>query len=163
MAGLSKPTSGKIYWNNDDVHDNLSEHFERIIYVGHSTAIKSNLTIKENLKYWQRIHLGDKDKRGHLEHSLEIFNLDNSSNSPARFLSSGQSRKLALSRLMLKPASLWLLDEPTVGLDAAGLRSLLTLLNDHCERGGIVVMASHDEVRVECPVHILKTDNCKKG
>ena len=77
MAGLSKPTSGKIYWNNDDVHDNLSEHFERIIYVGHSTAIKSNLTIKENLKYWQKIHLGDKDKRGHLEHSLEIFNLTN--------------------------------------------------------------------------------------
>ena len=163
MAGLSRPTSGKIYWNNDDVHDNLSEHFERMIFVGHSTAIKSNLTVKENLKYWQKIHLEDKDKRGHLEHSLDIFNLTNSSNSPARFLSSGQSRKLALARLMLKPASLWLLDEPTVGLDAAALRSLLTLLNNHCERGGIVVMASHDEVRAECPVQILKTDNCKKG
>ena len=45
MAGVSKATSGKVCWNNDDVHDNLSEHFKRMIYVGHSTAIKSNLTI----------------------------------------------------------------------------------------------------------------------
>ena len=63
----------------------------------------------------------------------------------------------------MKPAPLWLLDEPTVGLDTAGLRSLITLLNNHCESGGIVIMASHDEVRVECPVHVLKTDNFKKG
>jgi len=163
MAGLSNPTSGKIYWNNEFVNDNLPEHFERIIYVGHSTAIKSNLTLKENLKYWQNIHLGGKDISSQLEHSLEIFNLTTSSDSPARCLSSGQTRKLALARLMLKPASLWLLDEPTVGLDTAGLRSLITLLNNHCESGGIVIMASHDEVRVECPVHVLKTDNFKKG
>ena len=163
MAGLSNPTSGKIYWNNKFVHDNLPEHFERITYVGHSTAIKSNLTLKENLKYWQKIHLGGKDISSQLEHSLEIFNLTTSSGLPARCLSSGQTRKLALARLMLKPASLWLLDEPTVGLDTAGLRSLITLLNNHCESGGIVIMASHDEVRVECPVHVLKTDNFKKG
>ena len=163
MAGLSNPTSGKIYWNNEFVNDNLPEHFERIIYVGHSTAIKSNLTLKENLKYWQNIHLGGKNISSQLEHSLEIFNLTTSSDSPARCLSSGQTRKLALARLMLKPASLWLLDEPTVGLDTAGLRSLITLLNNHCESGGIVIMASHDEVRVECPVHVLKTDNFKKG
>lgn len=163
MAGLSNPTSGKIYWNNEFVNDNLPEHFERIIYVGHSTAIKSNLTLKENLKYWQKIHLGGKDISSQLEHSLEIFNLTTSSDLPARCLSSGQTRKLALARLMLKPASLWLLDEPTVGLDTAGLRSLITLLNNHCESGGIVIMASHDEVRVECPVHVLKIDNFKKG
>ena len=163
MAGLSNPTSGKIYWNNKFVHDNLPEHYERITYVGHSTAIKSNLTLKENLKYWQKIHLGGKDISSQLEHSLEIFNLTTSSGLPARCLSSGQTRKLALARLMLKPASLWLLDEPTVGLDTAGLRSLITLLNNHCESGGIVIMASHDEVRVECPVHVLKTDNFKKG
>lgn len=163
MAGLSNPTSGKIYWNNEFVNDNLPEHFERIIYVGHSTAIKSNLTLKENLKYWQNIHLGGKNISSQLEHSLEIFNLTTSSDSPARCLSSGQTRKLALARLMLKPASLWLLDEPTVGLDTAGLRSLITLLNNHCESGGIVIMASHDEVRVECPVHVLKIDNFKKG
>ena len=163
MAGLSNPTSVKIYWNNEFVNDNLPEHFERIIYVGHSTAIKSNLTLKENLKYWQNIHLGGKNISSQLEHSLEIFNLTTSSDSPARCLSSGQTRKLALARLMLKPASLWLLDEPTVGLDTAGLRSLITLLNNHCESGGIVIMASHDEVRVECPVHVLKTDNLKKG
>ena len=163
MAGLSNPTSGKIYWNNEFVNDNLPEHFERIIYVGHSTAIKSNLTLKENLKYWQEIHIGGKDISSQLEHSLEIFNLTTSSDLPARCLSSGQTRKLALARLMLKPASLWLLDEPTVGLDTAGLRSLITLLNNHCESGGIVIMASHDEVRVECPVHVLKIDNFKKG
>ena len=139
MAGLSKPTSGKIYWNNDDVHDNLSEHFERNICWSFDRH-KIKPYNKREPKILAEIHLGDKDKRGHLEHSLEIFNLDNSSNSPARFLSSGQSRKLALSRLMLKPASLWLLDEPTVGLDAAGRRSLLTLLiitvkGWHCSYG----------------------------
>lgn len=162
MAGLSNPASGKLFWNDEDIGKNIPQHYRRLTYVGHSTAVKSDLTIKENLKYW--LHLNCRQKKGErqLKESLETFNLAGSSNLPARFLSSGQTRKLALARLTLKTSPLWLLDEPTVGLDEPGLTSLSFLLNSHCEHGGIAVIASHDLIQVECPVHALNIEDCKK-
>ena len=107
-------------------------------YIAHQEAVKTALTVEENLAFW-RDFLGG----GDVAAALEAFALTRLATYPAGLLSAGQKRRLALARLVLVPRALWLLDEPTVGLDTASLARLVDVMAAQLARGGMIIAATH--------------------
>ena len=145
MAGLGRPAAGELRWQDgagdgeEDIAEDRAAHRGRLIYIGHQDALKPALTVRENLSFWAS--LANAESR--VDGALDQFALQPLATVPARFLSAGERRRLALARLAAIPAPLWLLDEPTVGLDDRALESLLTLLAAHRDSGGMVVLSTH--------------------
>jgi heme exporter protein A len=137
LAGLVRPVAGRLLWQGQDALADLSGYATRVAYVGHQDAVKPGLTAAENLRFVAR--LSGRAVGG----ALESLGLEGLADLPARMLSAGQKRRLALARLRLSDAPLWLLDEPTLGLDAASLARFGGLLTTHREHGGLVVAATH--------------------
>ncbi len=132
LAGLKRPDAGRIAWNGAE----LSAEPAPVAYLGHLDAVKLGLTAAENL----RVTAAGRDPAA----ALEAMDLAALADLPARMLSAGQRRRLALARLALAPeGGLWLLDEPTIGLDAASVDRLGTLLAAHRSHGGVIVTATH--------------------
>ncbi|MBW4034387.1 MAG: cytochrome c biogenesis heme-transporting ATPase CcmA [Proteobacteria bacterium] len=137
LAGLTPPAAGDLLWQGENALDDPPLHATRLCFVGHMDAIKPGLTVADNLG------LARKRTRGDILAALATVDLDRFADLPARLLSSGQRRRLALSRLALSDAPLWLLDEPTTGLDAASVRRLERNFAGHRARGGMVIAATH--------------------
>src|SRR5262249_1842060 len=137
LAGLRRPDHGTVLWDGVPIEDDLGAHARRVAYVGHSEAVKPGLTARENLAFAARTSGGD------IEAALGAFGLSAYAAFPARMLSAGQRRRLALGRLVLSRAPLWLLDEPSVGLDAASIERLGEILARHRAGGGVVVATTH--------------------
>ena len=140
LAGYLKPTVGsvRVVGGGEDVEPGEVCHF-----VGHLDGIKTHLTAAENLAFWA-IYLGGGDNVGsRVERALAQFALDALADIPAGYLSAGQKRRLGLARLAVAPRPLWLLDEPTVSLDAASVEVLVAAINAHLKSGGLAVIATH--------------------
>ena len=138
IAGLVRIAAGRLLWEGKNALTDFGAHAARIVYVGHQDAIKPNLTVAENL-YFAAACAG----RRSVTDALDRVGLAALGDLPARMLSGGQQRRLALARLALSAAPLWLLDEPSVGLDAEAVNQLGTLLAAHRSRGGIIVASTH--------------------
>ena len=141
MAGLASPAGGGILWNAVDIAKDQQAHAGRLHYIGHATGAKAALTVAEDLAFWAQFR--GHDDAATRRRALERFGLASRAEFPVRFLSSGQKRRLALARLVAASAPLWLLDEPTVGLDTEGLAALEGAIAAHRREAGIVVVASH--------------------
>jgi heme exporter protein A len=137
LAGLLAPAEGTLLWRGEDALADRAGHARRLRYVGHGDALKPALTARENLGFFARLWGGDTDP------ALAALGLEALAELPARVLSAGQKRRLGLARLALAPADLWLLDEPTTGLDTASVERLGALLARHRDAGGMVVAATH--------------------
>lgn len=137
VAGLIPLEDGVLSWEGADALADRVAHARRLRYLSHQDALKPSLTARENLAFFARLHGGD------VEAALAAVDLLDLADLPARILSSGQKRRLALARLALAPAPLWLLDEPTVGLDTASVARLGPLLAAHRAAGGAVMAATH--------------------
>jgi len=137
LAGLLAPAEGVLLWQGEDALADRAAHARRLRYVGHGDALKPALTARENLGLFARLWGGDVDA------ALAALGLGALAELPARVLSAGQKRRLGLARLALSPVPLWLLDEPTTGLDKASVEQLGALLARHREAGGMVVAATH--------------------
>ncbi|WP_333779759.1 heme ABC exporter ATP-binding protein CcmA [Falsiroseomonas oryzae] len=137
LAGLIPAAEGRLLWEGADALADRVAHARRLRYLSHADALKPSLTARENLEFFARLWGGE------VEPALGALGLTELAELPARVLSSGQKRRLALARLALAPAAIWLLDEPTVGLDAASVERLGALLAAHRGRGGMVLAATH--------------------
>jgi heme exporter protein A len=137
LAGLGRADAGRLLWCEEDALADRTVHAARVAYVGHLDAVKAGLTVAENLRFTARLGGGD------LRAALGRLHLEELAELPARMLSAGQKRRVALARLVLSRAPLWLLDEPTVGLDAASVERLASALAAHRSGGGMVVAATH--------------------
>jgi heme exporter protein A len=151
MAGLLKPAQGSLAWDDRPVSDDPEGYRVRLQYLGHLDAVKPVLSAAENLTFWASAHGGGQGGgqggvQGGVAAALERIGLTGLAEVPARVLSAGQRRRLALARLFLAPADLWLLDEPTVGLDEDSIGRLQTGLADHRRDGGRVVVATHTAI-----------------
>lgn len=135
LAGLKRPDAGQVLWQGEDALADLTTHAGRVAYLGHLDAVKPGLTVTENLFFTAAGRP--------VAPALAAMGLESLADLPARMLSAGQRRRLALARLALSPAPLWLLDEPTLGLDLASLDRLGALLAVHRAQGGLVVAATH--------------------
>jgi heme exporter protein A len=137
LAGLIRPASGRLLWDGADAFVDLAGHGRLAAYLGHQDAVKPGLTVTENVRFAAAV------SGRPIAAALEAVGLQALADLPARMLSAGQKRRLALSRLMLSTARLWLLDEPTLGLDTASIERFGALLAGHRGGGGIVVAATH--------------------
>ena len=135
LAGLLRPAAGRLFLNGVEV----SRETPPFAYVGHQDAIKPGLSVSENLAFFARLGGREADAPA----ALNRLGLDALADLPARMLSAGQKRRLALVRLGVSRAVVWLLDEPTLGLDAASVAALGELLAAHRAGGGVVVAATH--------------------
>jgi heme exporter protein A len=142
IAGLLKPAEGVIAWNGRDVADDPDAFHSVVHYVGHHDAVKPALTPAENLTFFGRLR-GSPAHPDTAMFALDAFGLGGLYDLPSRFLSQGQRRRLALARLLMVDAPLWLLDEPTLGLDIASLDLLAKAIALHREGGGMVIAATH--------------------
>ncbi len=137
LAGLVRPAAGQVLWNDEDALNDLVLHGRRVAYLGHQDAVKPGLTVMENILFAASV------SGRSVMTALTAVGLEALADLPARMLSAGQKRRLALSRLVLTAAPLWLLDEPTLGLDIASIERFGGLLATHRAGGGIVVAATH--------------------
>jgi heme exporter protein A len=131
LAGLKQVDAGRVRFDGSD------DFGGRAAYLGHQDAVKPGLSVLENLAFAARIGGGDAAA------ALEGVGLGSLGALPARMLSAGQKRRLALARLALLGAALWLLDEPTLGLDTASVARFGAALAAHRAAGGVVVAATH--------------------
>lgn len=130
LAGLQRPVAGRIDADPDD-----------IAYASHADGLKATLTVGENLTFWARIFGG----RG-VDQALAAFDLTRLADRPATNLSAGQKRRAGLARLVLTGRRIWLLDEPTVSLDAASVGLLEAALARHLAGGGAAIVATHAQL-----------------
>jgi heme exporter protein A len=144
LATLLQPVAGRLVYDGNNVDDDPDAYRRRICFVGHQDALKGALSVSENLLFWADLHGG-----GGLNEALSTFAIEHLADTPVQHLSAGQKRRAALARLALGPAPIWLLDEPTVSLDEAGVGCLQNMIARHREGGGIVIAATHIELGVE--------------
>jgi len=137
LAGLMRPAAGRVLWDHQDAFADIAGHGRRVVYIGHQDAVKPGLTVAENVRFAASV------SGRSVMTALAAVGLETLTDLPARMLSAGQKRRLALSRLVLSAAPLWLLDEPTPGLDSAAIEQFGGLLAAHRAAGGIVVAATH--------------------
>ena len=133
-AGISvsaENTDSRFRGNDDAIYENAH-------YIGHQEAIKPALTVKENLEFWAGFQGGSAN--------LAPFKIQYLAEDEARLLSEGQRRRLSLSRLVSVKRPLWLLDEPTVGLDQTALADLRGVIDLHLAQGGLVIAATHTDL-----------------
>lgn len=142
LCGLLEPEAGEVSWRGSDIRDDYRSYLRDICYVGHNDGIKSGLTPPENLAFAR--DLSASCSCVDPAPVLQRFGLERYDELPARYLSAGQRRRLALSRLLLERKSLWILDEPLTALDEAGRNLLRDMFRDHLAAGGAVLMTSHD-------------------
>ena len=145
MAGFLPPAAGVLTWDGVAVTNDAEGHSRRVRYVAHVDAVKSPLTVAENLRTWAVLWGGSALAEERSREALVAFGIDRLAEVPGRYLSAGQKRRLALARLLVAPAPLWLLDEPRSGLDADAERRFDLAVERHRTSGGMVVMALHGD------------------
>jgi heme exporter protein A len=137
IAGLLAPAGGTIALQGGEAELTLAEQAH---YLGHRDALKPALSVLENLCFWWEFLGGDVSDAAA---SLKAVGLDHTANLPAAYLSAGQRRRLSLARLLAVRRPIWLMDEPTAALDAAGQDLLASLMREHLGGGGLIVAATH--------------------
>lgn len=143
LAGLLAPSAGAICWAGRDIAEDRDGHRGRVGYLGMLDALKPALTVTENLAFHAALHGGEPTSA---QHAIDAVGLAKLAATPARRLSQGQRRRVAIARLLVQRSPLWLLDEPTLALDQDGLARLGKAISAHLASGGIAVIATHVEL-----------------
>ena len=147
LCGLAHATAGEIRWRGELV-GKLGEDYRReLCYLGHHNAIKEELTPLENLLASAKLADELLDEGAALD-ALEMVGLAGREDLACRYLSQGQKRRVALARLVNERRPLWVLDEPYVALDSAAIQLVAGLVGAHLQRGGLVVLTTHQAVDV---------------
>lgn len=143
LCGLSRPARGEIRWGGERIADLAEEFTGEVAYVGHLNGIQGELTALENLRVASRVLARRGCPHGGAEEALRRVGLGALGARPARSLSQGQKRRLALARLLVLRRPLWILDEPFSALDAGSVDSLSALMGQHTASGGLALIVSH--------------------
>ena len=140
IAGLHAPNSGTILFKGQSIHTNLTVYQNNICFVGHKPGINPYLTVRENCTFDLHYH------NENLNDLAKTFKLENHLDQPCALLSAGQRRRVALLRLWMSNAPLWLLDEPLVALDDFAMRLIMEQIEIHRAQGGAVLLTSHQSL-----------------
>ena len=144
IAGFLPPAAGRVRVSTPKGDASAEGHLH---FIGHTNGIKPRLSVIENVSFWQRYYGGGGDPEA-AEAALDAFDLLDLADYRAAHLSQGQARRLGLARLLAARRAIWLLDEPSVSLDAASTRRLETAIADHLASGGMAIISTHLDLSV---------------
>jgi len=145
LCGLLLPAEGEVQWNHQTISSIRDEYYADLIYIGHAHGVKAELTPLENLNIVRSLSANPIEID--LEEALEKVGLRGFEDVFSRTLSAGQQRRVSLARLLISKTQLWILDEPFTSLDKAGIQYVEELLENHIEKGGMVILTSHHTVQ----------------
>lgn len=138
LTGLSRADEGEVCWQQQSIYRQREAYHASLLYLGHQPGVKAILTPLENLSFYH----GD-CPQVLLWQALEQVDLIGYEDVPVAQLSAGQQRRVALARLWLTRAPLWILDEPLTAIDRAGVETLMALFIRHTAQGGVVILTTH--------------------
>ena len=144
LAGFLWPEEGRLYWADQPVEADRDAYCAAMAYLGHENALKADMTPLENLRYASSVR--HPTSVTEVDSVLERLGVAAQRDLPVRSLSAGQRRRVAMARVMLAGASLWLLDEPFTNLDVAGVADLAGIVARHVQDGGIAILTTHSEI-----------------
>ena len=147
LCGLSSPAAGQVRWNGKNIRSLAEEYFRDVAYLAHQNAVKDELSSLENLCIASGV-AGNPLNKAQAQQVLERIGLKDRQHLPARVLSAGQRRRLALTRLLTSKATLWILDEVLTSLDDAAVRLSRDFISDHIKNGGIAIVATHQDLNL---------------
>ena len=145
LCGLYLPDEGEILWDGLSIKKQDENFRQALLYLGHLNAIKADMTVLENLRFNTKL-AGESVTDDALMDALDTIGLFAFEDFPTSQLSQGQKRRVALARLLVSKATLWILDEPFVALDAGAVELLQSIIAKHIEKGGMVILTTHQEV-----------------
>jgi heme exporter protein A len=154
VCGLLRPEQGLVTWQGRSISKISLEYQAALAYASHEPALKGDLTALENLRF--AVGLKRRVTAQDLLVSLEQTGVAACANLPARVLSAGQRRRVAMARILAMSASLWLLDEPFTNLDAAGTHLTAALLQSHVEGGGSALVVAHQPLEMDVDMRRLE-------
>jgi heme exporter protein A len=141
LCGFREPDQGVVSWCGANIIDG-SFHAD-MAYVGHLDGVKKELSVFENLQ--MALALGQTGEIS-IGQALEKVQLQGYDDTPVQALSAGQKRRLSLARLLITRNILWILDEPFTSLDRQGIKLIESLMLEHVQRGGMIIMTSHHDI-----------------
>lgn len=147
LCGLAPVESGDILWNGVSIRSQRTAFQRDLCYLGHLNGLQESMTVHENLAFAAALG-GFAPDAGQIPAILARFGVGGRQEHIVRHLSQGQKRRVALARLALSPATLWVLDEPFVAMDEAGIGMLTELIAQHLAEGGLTVLTSHQSVEI---------------
>uniref|UniRef100_A0A0D9ZR27 ABC transporter domain-containing protein n=1 Tax=Oryza glumipatula TaxID=40148 RepID=A0A0D9ZR27_9ORYZ len=147
LAGFSRPSAGEVLWNGHDITSPgvFQQYKLQLNWMSLKDAVKEKLTVLENVQWFELLE----GKHGKSAPAIELMGLGRLMNEKARMLSMGQRKRLQLARLLAIDRPIWLLDEPSVALDAEGVKLLEYIIAEHRKKGGIVFVATHLPIEIE--------------
>jgi heme exporter protein A len=153
VCGLLRPEQGLVSWLGQPISSHRSDYQATLAFASHEPALKGDLTALENLHF--AVGLKRRVTAGELRDSLERTGVAACADLPARVLSAGQRRRVAMARVLAMGASLWLLDEPFTNLDAAGTELTAALLQAHVAQGGSALVVAHHDLNIDVDLRRL--------
>lgn len=152
LCGLLSPNDGEVYWQQQSTKHIKEAYFSQLFYLGHLNGLKEDLTTLENLRI--SVGLTDAHRQTYeLLDALDAMGVLHCAHLPVFVLSQGQKRRVALAKLWLTSAKLWILDEPFVALDHHSIEVLSLRLSQHISSGGMAIITTHQQVNL----HALST------
>ena len=145
LCGLRYPDAGEIFWQDSPIERLRNQYYEQFAYLGHMDGVKKELTPVENLRVTAAMNYASGMDE---ETALARVGLNGFEDVLAQQLSAGQRKRVALARLLVCDCPLWILDEAFTALDREGVKILESLIAAHIEAGGMVIMTSHQDVRL---------------
>jgi heme exporter protein A len=141
VAGLLPTESGEIVWRSRPLEDCRDDYHQQLAYLAHINGLKPDLTALENLHY--AVALRRPVLQQELRATFARLRIEQCADLPARALSAGQKRRVAIGRILLTRAPLWILDEPITNLDSAGIALFEECMAEHLRAGGLILTAAH--------------------
>ena len=142
IANLLNPKKGNIIWRGKSIYKNIEEYYKQITFIADKNCSKENLTVIENMKFWRNLYKSSINYENFIK-LLNNINLEYLKNEQVYKLSSGQKRKLELTRLIIEERHIWILDEPFLGLDQETINIIGQTMSDHLRQNGSVIFSSH--------------------
>lgn len=147
LCGLSLAEEGEVLWQGQNIRHEREDYLKEVLYIGHLASIKGEFSALENLSLITRLAEVPRTE-AEIFSALEKFGLRGFEEIPTHYLSAGQKRRVALAKLLLLNAKLWILDEPLTALDVHGVEFIEGLVAEHAKAGGAVIMTTHQAVDI---------------
>lgn len=153
IVGMLEPEDGEVRWNGEPIRAVRQAFCGSLVWMAHRVGFKADLTLIENLRFESTLRPSSSVA---LDEVLERLALTRLRKLPLRLLSAGQQRRVALARMLLSGAELWLMDEPFTNLDREGRALVAEIVTEHLSRGGMCIMAAHQDLDLNVPTERIR-------